>query len=1049
MYPLRRFTPGLHKENMTAGARASASGDAHVANATASTLNYALGRRHMKSWMTGAVNGAPAAPPDPTRNSVPSPVRKRGRPRRYPPPDVTDQQHATEAVSPTTAPSAERLPSSNSTSPQLDNVVTTHQRNPSRGSAEITVLPSPTPSEDDAHDVEVQSGETGPQQRANLGGFEFRPLQSPSASSPPRATGPKSPVGHGLAAPKRPAEENPVPVDKRARIDTAARPQPGATASTPVVVSPSTLPPFSEFPRHTSAPRAQHGSPSLGQASSRSPSLGRASNGQRASPQLLQAQHLGRPPSSRSNPSPVQGQHIQSSPAHQSHVSPPLNAQPFGVPPDTHAQQAVQPHRVFPSQRRASYHDEWYSLEACLQILSTFRARSVATRSRRDGERLTVLEEAVREQDWAYLTLHQYYCLMTHSPQSLPPSLSLQCNGNLRPAYLLMREVLDDNLQLSAPFMGFFCTFPFAIEYLASTWPARFRHAERDFVQFVNNWANVGQLRHVSESRKIPPTPREFANCAITSLTFQRLLLRSIIRSLWGGYPPFVAEKRHFEEEILHAFNRAQLEFDQRRSMGQLGGRPQAGEELQAWSFTFAQITSSLEAALRSQGFQLINPASPQVHLQQQQQQQQQQRPQPQAYNTPSTGDIAMSRRRQRPPQATHHHTASQAQPSPRLRQGSTALLPRPGVIQPQQRVPNPSRFGLHQAHLRSPVLQAMNLSSSVYYFWQGFVRKPQRIMNPNNIIEKLSFKFSDKEMEFVAKPTHTAPGAADGRLIDENHKMLRLRCVKWPINEEPKDDAWAIAENSWIPHSYFTFNDTPLQLRKKLHNGKDLPVDLTGLVRGGENILEVLVMSNASDTTHRDYLVAIEFLGTMTQASIKERCCKNSISAGKTVNDIKRKLSPSETDDDDIAIVESTLTINLRDPFSASKICATPVRGTACLHNECFDLDTFLETRPRKGDVSAADQWRCPICKADARPNVLVVDGFLVEVRDELEKKGLLETRAIIVDKDGSWKPKPEERDPNGVQDRDTPEPTPAAMLTAARPKPPVIHEIIELDSD
>ena len=1027
---------------MTAGARTSASGNAHDAAATASTLNYALGRKHMKSWMTGRVNGSAAALPNLTLNSPPSIVEKRGGSRKYPPPDTNNQQHATQTVSPTpNAPSAERLPASNSTSPQLANIVTTSQRNPSHSNAEVTVLPSPTPSEENATNAELQASETGIRQRVNIDDFDISPQV-------PNALGIIPAAIH--SAPKRPAHLEETPVEKRARIDSTMQEPPRAVASASSAASPvQQLPQFLQFPEFSqrpSVPHAQHASPSLGHVPSRSPSLGRTLNGPIVSPQLVQtAQHLDRPPSSLSNPSPVQSQHICSPPARQTQVNPPLNSQPSRFLPNVHAQQTMQLHHLLSSQRRASYHDDWYSHDTCLQMVTNFKAANAAAPSsatirRRDGERLQVLEEAVRERDWAYLTLHQYYCLMTHFPRTLPPSLTLRCGTQLYSAQSLMREVLDDNSHLSASCMNFFCTFPYPVDYLASTWPMRFQHAERDFVEFVKYSPHVGQLRHVAEVRKIPPTPREFAKCAITSLTFQRLLLRSIIRSLWVGYPQ-VLEKRRFEDRVLQAFNHAHSVFDQSRFMGQLRGRQEADDELQAWTFTFTEITVAFEATLQNLGFQRINPSSARMQLQQQQ---------PQLYNTPAATETAMPHRRQQPlPQAIPHQTASQTHPSPQLRKITTALLPRPGLIQPQQRVPNPSRFGLHQAHLRSPVLQASALLPPVFYFWQGFVRRPQRLKDPNHAIAKLSFKFSDKEMEFVAKAVTTAPGAPTGRAVDENHKLIRLRCVKWPSNEEPKDDAWATTDNSWIPHSYFTFNDTPLQLRKKLHYGKDLPVDLTGLVRGGENVLEVSVMSNSSETVHRNYLVAIEFLGIMTKAAIKDRVQKKSIPATKMINDIKWKLSPHDSDDDDIAIVESTLTINLRDPFSASKICDTPVRGTACLHNECFDLDTFLETRPRKGDVSAADHWRCPICRADARPNVLAVDEFLGEVRKELEKQGLLETRAIIVDQDGSWKPKPQERDPNGVHDRNTPESTPTAAPIAPKSNPSFVHEIIDLDSD
>lgn len=361
-----------------------------------------------------------------------------------------------------------------------------------------------------------------------------------------------------------------------------------------------------------------------------------------------------------------------------------------------------------------------------------------------------------------------------------------------------------------------------------------------------------------------------------------------------------------------------------------------------------------------------------------------------------------------------------------------------------QQRVPNPLRFSLHEAHLRSPSLKIASLSPAVYYFWQEFILAPQRVLNAN-AIETFSFNLTKKDSECLAKPLPAPLGANEWQAIDKNHKTLRLRCIKWPNIETPKHHEWATAHNSWIPYSFFALNKTSLQLRKKLHNGKDLPVDLTRLVKEGHNQLELAITSTPGDTSHRDYLVAIERLGVMSFDSVKRRCHEQTISADQTINDIKRKLSEGGNSDDDVVMAESTLSINLRDPFIGSKMCDVPVRGTACLHHECFDLKTFLDTRPKEGEVTAADSWLCPICKADARPNVLAVDEFLIQVRKALDAKGLSDTRAITVDRDGHWTPKPEERDPNGVQDDDTPEPSPIAR--SARTS--IVHEVIELDSD
>jgi hypothetical protein len=174
------------------------------------------------------------------------------------------------------------------------------------------------------------------------------------------------------------------------------------------------------------------------------------------------------------------------------------------------------------------------------------------------------------------------------------------------------------------------------------------------------------------------------------------------------------------------------------------------------------------------------------------------------------------------------------------------------------------------------------------------------------------------------------------------------------------------------------------------------------------------------------------------------QRCLTESrIPASQVIENIRQKLG-GDAEDDEVAIVGSNLTINLFDPFSASKMCDIPVRSRACRHNDCFDLETFLDTRRQKGHVSVPDGWRCPICNADARPSHLLVDEFLQEVKTQLDARNLSKTRAITVQQNGSWDPKPEVRDPNGVSDRglsDEP-PTPST----ARASLPAQVEVIDL---
>jgi hypothetical protein len=983
--------------------------------------------------------------------------------------------HAHAHIRPANAVSAERLPSSNSTSPQPANIIIPGASASARN-LDITVFPSPTPSEEDVRD---RGSEAGHSVEVSLDRFEIP--QSPYILSSTRPNFSEESGQQHVPPPKRPATGDPPPADKRPRLDNAV-PLGGISPNAFGMVSPAeqSAPELARMPRHLSHPQ----------------------NPPIRSPPLVQGGLARRPPALQTQPQ----------------VSVEERYRPIAPLEERVATLTEQP----PS----SPTDDWLSPELFMQCLRSFRARFYVPGAVKcaGNLRLDVLEYALQVQDWEYLALHQCYCLNSFSPQHI--SLEMR-HPNTHSAYLFMEEVIGDNGLLKGPFPQFFCDFPFPRDFTAKNPPRRYLLALGNFRVFVRRSSDMVALTRGCERRKVPPSPLEMTKCGILSSVFQRVLFRRTVSKIWEVFR-HCPEKEVLREQAVQLFQEAQLLVDSQIRV------PQCEPAVyQVFANHFNRLTDNLELALRQQGYFLLNSALPPAQQQQQNQHQNQQSlPHPQNISASQAGPMmsmqpgmgpgahALShlqqaqifqqqqqqyhhrhvqqqqqqqrqshQTQQRQPQLQHQQqppqrqqqlqhqqreqqqqqqlvspqamsrpAASPALPSPRHRQGSTALLPRLGLRQQQQREPVPPRLSLHQAHLRSPTLQASRLSPAVNYFWQGFVAEPQRVTNANNKIQKLSFRLHKKELAALAGLLPTPPGAPERRAISEESKMIRLRCVKWPQSERPPDHDWAVAPNSWIPHSYFKFNGVSLELRKKLHNGRDKPVELTGLARAGLNALEVVVMSSTNDTKHHDYLLAIEYLGALSNAKIKQRCQEQAVSAAQTISDIKRKLSSSIIDDDDdMVVVESTLTINLRDPYSASKMCDTPVRGRACLHNECFDLDTFLETRKRKGeDVTSADQWHCPICKADARPHTLLIDEFLVKVREELARRGLLDTRAIEVDKEGRWRPKVEERDPHGVQDPDTPEPAPVtARSSAARSSAPrqvhlpPAHEIIDLDSD
>lgn len=358
-------------------------------------------------------------------------------------------------------------------------------------------------------------------------------------------------------------------------------------------------------------------------------------------------------------------------------------------------------------------------------------------------------------------------------------------------------------------------------------------------------------------------------------------------------------------------------------------------------------------------------------------------------------------------------------------------FFPPQGHIQPQPVHPQP-RSSLHQANLRSPILQTQNPHALLYQSVQGFAHPPTRL--PHQVVQilKLTFTVSPEMMQSIPKSTPGPAGRPAHRVINSDSRLLRFRCVKWP-SDTPDESDWSVADTSWLPNSFYTCNGVPLQPRKKLHHGKDLPIDITSLVKVGDNTLEIACVLSAGDEIHPQYLFAVEILGFTSHHSIVRECMANHIPANKILGDIQTKLLGGSDDDDEIAILQSNIIVDLFDPFSRSQICETPVRGKTCLHHNCFDLETFLQTRSKKNEVSLPDNWKCPICRADARPQSLILDGFLQEVRETLRTKGLTHTRAIVVNSDGTWIPK--EEPCTGSESLDMNERKPSAPVPAPPP--------------
>ncbi|RAL64109.1 hypothetical protein DID88_003297 [Monilinia fructigena] len=354
-------------------------------------------------------------------------------------------------------------------------------------------------------------------------------------------------------------------------------------------------------------------------------------------------------------------------------------------------------------------------------------------------------------------------------------------------------------------------------------------------------------------------------------------------------------------------------------------------------------------------------------------------------------------------------------------------IIPPLGFAHPQG-IPDPDLNALQQAHVRSPrlvtvdvpILGGDDVSRRFYQFVKDFPMTPSKI--PFELtLNKFEFSITSDSLQHIARNQLIGTDPLPVREVRSKSLQFRLKCVSAAPNTEAFPiSSWVVSDTVWPEMIFMTINSNDysqnvLEVRRKLHHGKDLPIDLTNYIRAGKNEIIVSIPRMTTEIKKREYFIAVEEIEILQHNEIIDMCKEQSIPAAKVVEEIQKKLS-GPTEDDDLIIVASDLSIDLTDPFTA-RIFEIPVRGKNCLHRECFDLETFLLTRGSKlkrtgqpsRQPSMVDVWKCPLCSLDARPYNLQCDQFLVSVREELQKQDNLDVKAILVTADGTWRPKPE----------------------------------------
>ncbi|CAG7559275.1 unnamed protein product [Fusarium equiseti] len=325
-------------------------------------------------------------------------------------------------------------------------------------------------------------------------------------------------------------------------------------------------------------------------------------------------------------------------------------------------------------------------------------------------------------------------------------------------------------------------------------------------------------------------------------------------------------------------------------------------------------------------------------------------------------------------------------------------------------------QVGLHQVEVRSPRRVPSHPGKGRFYqFVRSLVYEPTAL-EPQTGLRTLSFTVPERHIQGLSKKIEG--NGLPFCYYSEGSYRYRLRICSQPETQTiPTESDWVVAATSWPSHIFIDLNMQHLELRRKQHFNKDQPVELTDHLHEGENILKISFPAVDQNTIRGyKYFMAIEIVQTISHGAVLNLVQSlRHMSKDETEAKIQRRLRPS--DSDDIIIEDETLTVSLADPFSATRF-AEPVRGSQCEHLECFDLETWLQTRPPKppqngggpqqqgSEPSMVDVWRCPICSLDARPTSLWVDDYLAGVRRSLLSGGDMRTKSITVAADGKWAP-------------------------------------------
>ena len=676
---------------------------------------------------------------------------------------------------------------------------------------------------------------------------------------------------------------------------------------------------------------------------------------------------------------------------------------------------------------------------AYLPTLEAFRAAHPGL-SPQDHHRLDLVAHASRTTDPFFIILSQFvssHCL--GQTRQIPKTDPLIDPAGLQ----IVEQIIGPTARLSSIVVLFLQRFPLPLDAL------RVCVGELSYRQLCDDIANCvadlqvcwGPWQHKWLELKVLPLSRDLVTkFRMKSALLGRLAFLTTLRHIWGtdtgqfaeqAFNTFVAEQRQFmstntvTNEQWH-YNLYKQLYSQHLSL------QNAASEIEAPNHTTQargplQSSSPRNASLMSQTRPANRPLSTALMLQPGRRY---------ILSTPTSGAAEYQARAQQT-----------SRPANRPPKGLGLLIPPADAKVFQQSQPDFIRLALHQAHLRDASLVHHNAHSevaegfkSVYYrYTSGFALSPRHLTTKP--VQEHQFDLCADHLARLPEYLDGTAGAPPTGFFDQSSLMFRLRCWEKPNNST---SPWDVGKSMWPSWLYFSLNGEPLEVRRKLQHGKCLPIDVTRHVQAS-NTLKVYANLSSKATLSCEYAIGVEKIVFATKETLRNDCLGRIRSARTVRADLIASLSASqgEGSDDELSVTQARMTIPLFEPFSNAKLVDTPVRGARCKHARAFDLDVFLETRGFEGEetrVSKVDDWKCPVCGADARPHMLMVDGFLSDVRKTLAESGKLRTRSLVFESDGNYKFASESEDSEGEDD---------TQAEGGRTGRQDRSDVVEIDSD